>query len=353
MLLLIEAGFTVYFFFHHEPDPRIMADCYDGAEWVNDYYKEFNESSVTGWQPYVYWRRNSCDGKYITVSKDGIRKTVNISENTTGEPKIRIFVFGGSAVWGTGVRNEFTIPSLISSELFKAGIHTEVVNFGESGYVSTQEIFALIHEIQKGNMPDIVVFYDGVNDVFSAYQQGEAGIPQNENNRVKEYNALTSKKKALKVLFDSLRSLSTLRFIRELTDQTITPIPYTPDEKLRIVSDAIDVYQKNLKILDRLSDEMGFKALYFWQPTIFGKKFHTPYEKLEAENYGYLKEVFEEAAQKVGEMPGGTQPNVYNLSEIFHDEQKPVFMDYCHVSEYGNTVVAKEISRKIVELIRR
>ena len=55
----------------------------------------------------------------------------------------------------------------------------------------------LFLQLREGNIPDLVVFYDGVNDVFSAYQQGKAGIPQNENNREKEFNSIRSKKRSL------------------------------------------------------------------------------------------------------------------------------------------------------------
>ena len=47
-----------------------------------------------------------------------------------------------------------------------------VVNFGESGFVSTQGVIQLILELQSGNIPDLVIFYDGVNDVYAAYQSG-------------------------------------------------------------------------------------------------------------------------------------------------------------------------------------
>ena len=63
---------------------------------------------------------------------------------------------------------------------------------GESGYVNTQSLLALELELRGGNVPDEVIFYDGVNDVFSTFQNNEAGLPQNEQNRATEFNLLQS-----------------------------------------------------------------------------------------------------------------------------------------------------------------
>jgi homoserine trans-succinylase len=50
----------------------------------------------------------------------------------------------------------------------------------------------LIRELQRGCRPQIVIFYDGYNDTFSAFQSRIAGIPLNEHNRVAEFTILQS-----------------------------------------------------------------------------------------------------------------------------------------------------------------
>ena len=56
-------------------------------------------------------------------------------------------------------------------------------NLSEIGYVSTQELVALFQELQAGYRPDVVIFYDGVNDTTSALLEREAGLTTNEVNR--------------------------------------------------------------------------------------------------------------------------------------------------------------------------
>ena len=49
-----------------------------------------------------------------------------------------------------------------------------------------------MRELQAGYRPDIVIFYDGVNDTTSAFLEGEAGLTTNEVNRRREFNLLQS-----------------------------------------------------------------------------------------------------------------------------------------------------------------
>lgn len=95
---------------------------------------------------------------------------------------------------GTNARDTFTIPSLLARAVEGRGINVEIINFGETGYVSTQEVITLLLQLRQGNVPDIVIFYDGVNDTYSAYRNEIAGIPQNEFNRVKEFNLTKSER---------------------------------------------------------------------------------------------------------------------------------------------------------------
>ena len=202
------------------PDGRARSDVYAGVSWADEYLKELEECSVTRWTSYVYWRRQPYQGRHINVDADGVRRTWTCPEDGsgTGEP-LRIFTFGGSAMWGVGARDDFTIPSFLARKLQEKGIRCQVTNFGESGYVSTQEVIALLQQLRDGNIPDLVIFYDGVNDIYSAYQQQVAGLPQNEFHRAREFNVSQPKGyRSLQVLCvrRMASELSIVRFSRNL-----------------------------------------------------------------------------------------------------------------------------------------
>jgi hypothetical protein len=94
------------------------ADAYNGTDWSRDYYREFSDSQSTAWEPYSYWRRLPFEGRFINVDERGLRRTWN----PAASPEDRaVWVFGGSTVWGTGVRDDHTIPSELSRLLAEAG----------------------------------------------------------------------------------------------------------------------------------------------------------------------------------------------------------------------------------------
>src|SRR5262249_54558306 len=141
------------------------------------------------WVPYVYWRHASHRGEHINIDDAGIRRTWAAPES--GDPKQarpKVFLFGGSTMWGVPVRDDFTIPSAVAKKLAGKGAPADVTNFGETAYVSTQEVMTLVLELRKGHVPDVVVFYDGVNDTASAFQLRAAGLPLFEDNRRQEFN---------------------------------------------------------------------------------------------------------------------------------------------------------------------
>ena len=208
-------------------NPRAKADAYpEQLEWVTPYFESLDESAAMRWAPYVYWRRQAYESPYINIDGRGIRRTWQSGPETI--PKRRIFVFGGSAVWGSGARDEFTIPSTLAKTLGQAGVDAEVTNFGESGYVSTQELLTLLLELREGNVPDVAIFYNGPNDVFAAHQQGVAGLPQNEFNRRAEFN-LTHPSRFAGILKFSVRSfllkLALVRATREIGRSLAAEVP--------------------------------------------------------------------------------------------------------------------------------
>ena len=98
-------------------------------------------------------------------------------------------------MWGTSQRDDKTIPAEASRRLQAlAGPsrRIEVTNFGENGYVLTQEVIELMLQLRKGNVPDIVVFFDGINDAGATVQWGEGGNTQNESKRVAEFTGAAS-----------------------------------------------------------------------------------------------------------------------------------------------------------------
>jgi lysophospholipase L1-like esterase len=103
------------------------------------------------------------------------RRTIN--STGPGCEKLELWMFGGSTLYGTGVPDWATLPSFLSRDLNSAQLGCVVVtNFGVEGYVTNQEVMLLMEQLKIGRHPNIVIFYDGVNDSYAGAV--EPGIPR-------------------------------------------------------------------------------------------------------------------------------------------------------------------------------
>ena len=160
------------------------ASPFDTTSWAREYMRDHAREGLVEWKEYVYTRNPTFTGTHISVDSVGHRVTPQPS--SAGSRVVRLFFLGGSTAFGWYQRNEETIAAEAARQLQKAlgsSVRVEVTNFGVPGHVFTQEMLTLILQLRAGARPDIVVFYDGINDVASTVQNGVAGIPQNESNR--------------------------------------------------------------------------------------------------------------------------------------------------------------------------
>ncbi len=343
-------------------DSRSSADTYHNADWPKGYYKEDKASSALAWTSYVYWRRKPFHGQYINVDADGIRKTWQpaAGQGAAGR-RPKIFFFGGSTMWGTGARDDYTIASIFAKRLSSKGIQACVTNYADLGYVSTQEMVALIRELQKGNIPDLVIFYDGANDTYSAFQQPGVGLPQNEYNRVKEFNA----SKHIAALFPD--NLSTIRFfqrnLRRLgvgtrADQSASLRPadlsgLSKSQQEAVAKGVLGIYGKNIEMVQALAKRYSFKTLFYWQPTIYQKAQLSAYEARERQKHSDMQPFFDltYGSLKQQAITSDAASGFHDLSRLFADKAEPLFVDWCHLGETGNAYVADQIAADALPIL--
>ena len=133
---------------------------YKNIKWSKKHFQEYNRLK-SKYFDYYGWRRSDFNGETINI-KDGLRRTTQ-SKNIKDE--YILWFFGGSTMWGTGVNDENTLPSLVAKE---TGYFS--INFGESGYTSRQSLAYLnnLYSLKKNqNQKKKIIFLDGVNDVIN------------------------------------------------------------------------------------------------------------------------------------------------------------------------------------------
>jgi len=347
-------------------DARMHADSYKTADWAPAYFKELHSMPGFQWYPYFHWRREPFKGEYTNIDERGLRKTWSAVKKS-GKESLRIFIFGGSTTWGIGARDDQTIPSFVAKLLAgHSGLNVEVTNFGASAYISTQEVIALIRELQAGNLPNLVIFYDGVNDTFGTFQNnGVAGVPNNEYNRVREFNLLlpqNSKRLYKESLLMTLNNSATYQVLRSVVRRaTGHELPsrlswdndsFTRPTADKVSNEAARTYAWNVNFVKSIGATYGFESLFYWQPAIFLKDKLTAYEQETRKTMIYLEPYYEATINRVKAELSSTG-RFHDISGVFKGDGRPHFIDGAHLSESGNEIVAGRIVKDVAPLIQK
>ena len=141
-------------------DLRYQLPNYSNVSWAEQHFEDRKNLKAV-YYDFIVWRRAEFKSNTINIGVDGLRKTY-MPDFRVDAPEV--WMFGGSTMWGNGVDDMNTIPSLLAK---KTG--AVVKNFGEDGYILRQELNALIKTYaelpaQSGHQRRTVIFYDGVND---------------------------------------------------------------------------------------------------------------------------------------------------------------------------------------------
>ncbi len=319
-------------------DSLAELEVYKDKNWAKEYFQEFEESSVMEYVPYTEFKRKpNYFGKYINLDLHSLRKTYYPCVDKNNQ-SLTIFIFGGSTMWGSGARDHATIASQLSKKMCEKGIPVTITNYGESGYVNTQELLRLELELRAGKIPNIIIFYDGFNDVFSAYQNRISGYPQNVGNRIKEFN--------LRKRFNPYGLMPNFNEIIERVLRAIMKKGSVPAIGSDLARGISETYLGNIKIVKGLEKEFKFKALYYWQPTVFTKENRSKNEK-ELLNNPEMQESFLITTKKVKELI----PEMTDLTNIFDQQPSTIYIDWSHITEEGNELVAEAIADNIFKEI--
>ncbi len=336
---------------------------YAGAPWAPAYFKAMNSVRMR-WYPYVYWKTAPLRSPYLNIDAHSNRVTWQPPRphGAAGRRLLRVFAFGGSTTWGAGARDDYTIPSLLAKQFAgNPDYDVEVSNFGQMGWVTSQEVIYLYELLRRGARPDLVIFYDGVNDTFLGYQDGIAGLTQSEFLRAQEFGILASSTGRKKLYGTAIRTFLMNTGLADLIklmmgqDQgnierkDITPLstiaylaPPSDFEGMDAVErDVVDIYLFNRRFVDVLGQHFNFRSLFYWQPVIYSK---SPLSPLERNFVGSRsrQEFFSGTYRRIAAAAPGA--GVYDISTILNAERGDYFIDPWHITEAGNEIVARRMA---------
>ena len=339
-------------------DPLLNRPAFAGQEWVPRYLAEFEELQER-FVPFIDWQYREFHGTTINTDDAGRRATFNPAFGP-GETPLEILVFGGSTIWGTGSRDDGTIPSALSRQVNALGCPVRVTNYGQSAYTSMQGIVRLILLLRDGIRPDLVVIYSGVNDVYGAYQSGVPGSNQNvaemetrlyrkrsspleELSRgasgiLREYSMIY---RAIRRGEDMLRMARNPRFRFQEVGAGLSDAGLE-----RLSAGIVAEYWKGQELLDCLAASYGFRVVRFWQPSAYAQDWDgAAHVDIRAADTA-LRDLYRNTSAR---LPDDPARRFTNLSKMFAGREDSVFVDFVHISESGNA----EVAGRMIQALRR
>ncbi|MCB1643473.1 MAG: SGNH/GDSL hydrolase family protein, partial [Xanthomonadales bacterium] len=304
-----------------------VSDAFADAPWNADYWVEHEQARATAWRSYVYWRRQPFAGSQIRVDEHGFRHTWQNPE--AGDDAPEVWVFGGSVVWGTGVPDEWTLPSQLAKlyARLRPGQPVRVYNFGESGYVSGQSRAALAQALAcRGRRPALAIFVDGANDVFAAFQSDVAGEPQNEQRRRIEFNSSQRAGNLLAAWVARIDGLERLR-------AWLAPPVAEASSVAELAEQVVQRYLEHVRQIGDLAAGAGIRTHFVWQPHLFSKVSQSADEqRIVAGSYRRHRALqLASDTALATRVRAGISP-VLDLSGLYRDVPEALFGDFVHIN---------------------
>ncbi len=289
------------------------------------------------YKAFLGWTSPNIEGDFLNV-ENGRRKTI-LPEDIVDATKLHFF--GGSTMWGHSVSDKSTIPSLVSQSL-----KLSAVNYGEQAYNSRQELNLLIDNLEAIKKGDVVVFYDGVNDIYHNCRSYNS-----PNGHAREFYiraALAGELKGGNIIIDFIKESSTYRFVNGISRKLF---PVTRNQVKNYVNSCDDdLYAENvarflvknwesaLAILE--SKEVDFMCVLQPNPYTFDGTIAYSFEEMKSQ------------IQKVYPLVVRKAKGLSCFKDYSAVLKKDNYVDgCCHLNENGNSELAAIFSTDIYRKI--
>lgn len=309
-------------------------DYYKDKDWTRQLLKDSKRivPRTAQYSPFVIWRRPPYRSSTINTDSEGRRVTPG---NKCNPGAYTIFIFGGSAAWGTGAPDWGTIPAYLHQGLASRFKELCIVNFAESAWNSNQEVIQLTIALRQGLKPNLALFYSGWNDANIALSFG--------NPFLHEYYSLMSSRVnrkgwewplLLRLLTPNLLKAGYLRFLEPKSTQQRMDTK-SPEFQEALIAN----YNHNIQIATALSNSYGFKVHFFWQPDLSRTSRPMHPNELKLKVYPELKTLLQNLVGKVG----GSSPNFTDLGGALDQFSEQAYIDHVHITPKANEVISKKM----------
>jgi hypothetical protein len=297
------------------------------AAWVKRHWLDVAHLKIV-YRSFIGWRTDVTQGETVHVDPPLLqRRTVNTGTSGTRTA----YFFGGSTIWGVGSNDAGTIPSQFAA---LTGMHAE--NFGERSYTAHQGLVMLIQLLQAGHRPDLVVFYDGVNDVLNKCRN-EIGVDSYDREPDFSHTFERSfRTDSFSYYFAPLMTLS--EKIRLELSRSVHAEEYACQRDAAKAEAIAGRLVQDWQFAKLLTEAHGGKFIGLLQPVAFFSKTRLQPYHLPPSLATQYQAVYPIVRQKIAALT-----DIHDLISVL-DVDEDLYIDFCHLAPTGNRLVAQKIA---------
>jgi len=318
--------------------------------------------------PYGLLGVHAYTSRYFNVHPAGFRANGAVQPWPLDNKKKNIFVFGGSTTVGVNVEDSFTVPAYLEQSLRLKGFDGYVYNWGSGNYASRHEFLRLMSLIDQGIVPDSVIFLDGYNDCYYAFENHKLvaildALYQREK-RVRQDSiwkkvfmfwdkavctAAQKKDSPDDIMHDFAHSLdpeSILDYARDYEGTLLAENTELGALAEKVGQRVLDRYSLSKRLIETVCKEYGITQYFVWQPSSFYKTTTSqrvaektykdfPCGALSYFAYHWLLNERFGCVQRLGD--------TINLSEVGVGIPDVLYCDTCHYSSHFSKIIAEAI----------
>lgn len=312
-------------------DTRVAGERLAAEPWYDAWEKAYNTTLTGGrFSQFAGIELADVASPDLTV-QDEVRRSWRPPATAECPAPLEVWMFGGSTMFGVGQRDDHTIASELARVAWEDGVALDVVNRGVPSDVSWVEQRRLERALATSEAPDLVVFYDGFNDIRATEWAYMAGADVDDT-----------------FLSPSDRDLLPLlnRFVEEDRDgrrvYVADPIDINarpPDE--RPIRDAmVFQYTESNRLSVDLLAARRIPMVRFFQPmlaTLPGD---------DTDN-AYLNRTRDRLREIRSRLPAG----VIDVADVLDEVDAQLFVDDVHTTEAANPVIAARLWSELAPTI--
>lgn len=316
--------------------PRSTQPYYQSQAWGATYWADHADLSDFQFLSYIGWRHTAYTSGTINISAEGIRQTPGA--DCDAEDAFVILALGGSGLWGFGAPDNMTIPYYVQQQLAsELDRPVCMINYGEFAWVSSQNVLQVMLARRSGLQPDIVIAYDGFNDIEAGFL-GHAGdvLEIEQIQRIFQDDSVTLG-----------AWLQTTHLARALLQFTQPPeAVFAQDDRAQDINRIAAMMAFNYEQLAQWADVDGFELYTFLQPALLSDttKPLTDLEQSILDEHLQRAVFHRSAADAILER----SPSIVGLQGVFAQFTDDVYIDRVHLNPRGNQQVATVMVQTIL-----